>query len=148
MSTRKLKNITKALEKRAENSRTEALLELADLKKDIQLLERKLKGGARNKDVYLADMIQGMFELHRHASDYFEKSGMASGLAHDVEEQEAQEYLISRGAAQEGKPVVWSWESTKSKYKLGNGDEPIKAAKKLRGLLASGKRRKKVAVPK
>ena len=141
MSTKKLKNITKALQKRAETSRTEALLELADLKKDIQLLERKLKGGAKNKQVYLADMIQGMFELHRHASDFFEKDEMATGLVYDVQVQEALEYMHSRGA--ELTDHVWYFETSKSTYKLGPDQEPLKAAKKLRGLLASGKRRKK-----
>ena len=141
MSMKPLKAVLQKLERRAESSRQAALEEVRELRRELADLERYLSGKRKSTAVVTEDILRSAFDIHHHTDTFTELGSHAATMAADYRDEEAVEYLLSRGARQLKKDG-WLWTSSKEQtYVLDREGDPVKAEKKLRKLLASGKRR-------
>ena len=143
MSMKPLKAVLQKLERRAESSRRAALEEVRELRRELADLERYLSGKRKSTAVVTEDILRSAFDIHHHTGTFTELGAQAGAMARDYHAEESTEYLLSRGARQERKDG-WLWTSSKNQtYVLDREGDPVKAEKKLRRLLSSGKRRKR-----
>ncbi len=143
MSIHKLKAVFKDLTEKSEKAREAALFEVQELKKDLSEIQRYLSGRKKETSLVPEDFIRSAYDIAHHYRGMQQRMNILHELEEELQIADALEYLESRGAKMLQRPVGWHWTSSQDERFLLHEDNALKAAKKLRTLLASGKRRKK-----
>ena len=142
MSKQKLRAIYKELSDKIEKSQEAALFEVKELKADLNELQRHLSGRKKVTDIQPEDLTRSIYEIAQHFRDMQKRREVLAELQDVAAQTEAEEYLLSRGAKLLTRPAGWHFQTSKERYLL-HADDLVKAADKLRKLLATGKRLKR-----
>lgn len=143
MSIYKLRAVFKGLTSQAEKEREAALFEVQELKKDLTEIQRYLAGRKKHTSLVPEDFIRSAYDIAHHYRAMKERLAILNELEEEMQEAKAMEYLESRGAKLLQRPAGWHWTSSQDKRFLLHEHDACLAAKKLRALLSSGKRKKK-----
>lgn len=148
MSLHKLRAVFRDLTDKSDNAREAALFEVQELKKDLSELQRHLSGRKKETSIVPEDIIRSAYDIAHHFRAMEQRRHILLELNEEMEVADAVEYLESRGAKMLQRPSGWHWTSSQDERFLLDNEDPLKAAGKLRKLLAGGKRRKKVGKKK
>ncbi|BCS88964.1 hypothetical protein [Pseudodesulfovibrio sediminis] len=143
MSTLRLRAIYKQLDDKIGNSKEAALFEVKELKADLNELQRYLSGRKKETTLQPEDFLRSAYEIAQYLRDMQKREEVLAEMQDVAAAIEAEEYLESRGAKLLSRPAGWHFQTSKERFLL-HADDPVKAAVKLRKLLASGKRLKKI----
>jgi len=147
MSKQKLRAIYKQLTDKIENSRETALFEVKELKTDLNELQRHLSGRKKTTDIQPDDILRSAYEITYKLREMQKRGEILAEMESVAAENEADEYLNSRGAKFLNRPVGWHFQTSKERILLHENDAVIAAAE-LRKLLAAGKRLKRTTKKK
>lgn len=147
MASPQLRAIYKQLSDKIDKARDEALLEVKELKADLNELQRHLSGRKKQTDIQPDDILRSAYEISHYLREMDKRKEVLAEMQDVADEIEALEYLESRGAKLLARPAGWHFQSTKERFLL-HQDDPVQAAAKLRKLLAAGKRRKRTTKKK
>ncbi|WP_319541480.1 hypothetical protein [uncultured Pseudodesulfovibrio sp.] len=142
MSKQKLRIIYKELSEKIDTSQEAALFEVKELKNDLNELQRHLSGRKKETDLQPEDLLRSVYEVAQHLRDMQKRREILAEMQDVAAETEAEEYLLSRGAKFLSRPVGWHFQTSKERFLL-HVEDPVRAAVKLRKLLAEGKRLKR-----
>ncbi len=147
MSTQKLRAIYKQLSDKIDTSKEAALFEIKELKTDLNELQRHLSGRKKDTDIQPDDVLRSAWEIAQYLRDMKKRQEVLDEMQDVAAQTEAEAYLLSRGAKLLTRPAGWHFQTSKERYLL-HEDDVVKAAAKLRKLLAAGKRLKRPAKKK
>lgn len=142
MSNQKLRAIYKQLNEKIDKATDTALFEIKELKNDLNELQRHYSGRKKVTDIQPDDIIRSAYEISHMMRDIQKRKEILAELEEVAAETEALEYLDSRGAKLLTRPAGWHFQTSKERFLL-HEEDAVKAAEKLRKLLAAGKRLKK-----
>ncbi|KAB1440912.1 hypothetical protein [Pseudodesulfovibrio senegalensis] len=143
MSMHKIRAVFKDLTAKVDRDREAALFEVQELKKDLGEMQRHLSGRKKQTSLEPEDFIRSAYDIAHHFRGMKQRLAILQELEEEMRVADALEYLESRGAKMLQRPAGWHWTSSQDERFLLHEDDPLKAEKKLRTLLANGKRRKK-----
>ncbi|MCJ2165999.1 MULTISPECIES: hypothetical protein [unclassified Pseudodesulfovibrio] len=142
MSTQKLRAIYKQLSDKINTSQEAALFEIKELKADLNELQRYLSGRKKETDIQPDDLLRSAYEIAQFLRDMQTRKEVLAEMEDVAAGNEAEEYLLSRGAKLLTRPAGWHFQTSKERFLLHEKDV-VQAAAELRKLLAAGKRLKK-----
>jgi len=142
MSKQRLRAIYKQLNDKIEESKEAALFEVKELKTDLNELQRHRSGRKKFTDLQPEDLLRSAYEIAQYLRDMQKRKEILAEMEDVAAENEAEEYLYSRGAKLLTRPAGWHFQTSKERFLL-HADDAVKAAAELRKLLAAGKRLKK-----
>ena len=147
MSHRKLRAIYKQLTDKVDESKEAALFEVKELKNDLNELQRHFSGRKKITDIQPDDVLRSAYEIAARMRDVVKRQEILAEMEDVAAEDEALEYLDSRGAKLLTRPAGWHFQTARERFLL-HAEDPVQAAAELRKLLAAGKRLKKPAKKK
>ncbi len=147
MSHHKLRAIYKQLTDKIQDAQEAALFEVKELKTDLNELQRHLSGRKKVTDVQPDDILRSAYEISSKLREMQKRREILAEMEDVAAENEAEEYLNSRGAKLLNRPVGWHFQTSKERFLL-HGKDVVIAAEELRKLLSAGKRLKRPAKKK